>query len=107
MSQNGDMGKKKSGPHGVASMRDIARQVLEISKQISVIAEHATDEPAIDGEIEVPTEPALLDGLAFLQGWANELRIAVTQEKRRLTLVSASASPVSESPPPPRNNRRK
>ncbi len=112
MSQNVGMGKKKPGRHGVASMRDIASQVLEISKQISAIAENAKDPPTIEGEIVVMLEASLEDGLLFLQGWTNELRTAVTNEKRRLTLaaesaVSASAAPVSDSPPPPRKNRRK
>jgi hypothetical protein len=92
------MGKKKDGPHSIGSMRGVARELMEIAKQIDSAASYATDAPAIEGELRVPLEPSLRDGLTFLQSWVNELRDAIKAKKQELAAVSVFSGAVSVSP---------
>jgi hypothetical protein len=109
LSQNVGMGKKSSGPHTIASMEQVVAQLGDISGQIKAISMDAKLPPAID-QLDVPLEASLIDGLKFMQQWANSLRDAVAQAKlhqSRNGTVSASAAPVSDSPQEGHRPRRK
>lgn len=102
------MAKPSKGRHTVASLDQVLERLKEITAQVQVSKTLMEMSPTIP-ELDVLYEVSLIDGMRFVQQWADALRDAARDARLAATRNGSvsDSKPVSDSPKNEHKTRRK